>query len=194
MPGYLAQRFTYLAQFGKASNGFIGCAFVAEDDSHIVIAYSGTNLKNFGDLTADLKIGLNQIPNQINNAKTIYHQVKDMSNGRPIFIVGHSLGGALAQIIGALKRVPFITFNAPGMRTQLETQGTAFKGTARVTKGLNYRMENDAVSKSGTHIGEVGTLYGSSAVSMLSAHQMGAVIECIQKSTTLTNQVPLPRA
>ncbi len=38
-------------------------------------------------------------------------------------VVGHSLGGSVAQLLGLLYGVPFVTFNAPGMRYDVMRKG-----------------------------------------------------------------------
>ena len=41
----------------------------------------------------------------------------------PGMFVGHSLGGSVAQVLGLLFGLPFMTFNAPGMRYDLMRKG-----------------------------------------------------------------------
>ncbi len=47
-------------------------------------------------------------------------------------MVGHSLGGSVAQLLGLLYGVPFVTFNAPGMRYDVMRKGWVRAGMRQV--------------------------------------------------------------
>ncbi len=61
-------------------------------------------------------------------------QVRPRSGQRWI-VVGHSLGGAVAQALGFLYGVPFVTFDAPGMRYDVMRRGWA-KASAQAVGGV----------------------------------------------------------
>ncbi len=68
-----------------------------------------------GDLTADLKLALGVIPNQASTARTLYKKaIETYGATYDLSIVGHSLGGYLAQVVSYWYAVPCVTFNAPG--------------------------------------------------------------------------------
>jgi hypothetical protein len=85
---------------------------------------------------------------------------------RPISIVGHSLGGALAQVVGAWSGHPFISFNGPGMARHLQVAAfNIFKPRqmrrsikalrADDALGICFNVRGDFVAEFGKHIGVV---------------------------------------
>jgi hypothetical protein len=102
-----------------------------------------------------------------------------------VSVCGHSLGGAIAQIVGNRLRLPFVTFNAPGVgiisRNVGEVASTVALGTmltrslgalssaamhpvqaaqdaASLTyrvRGANFRLGKDVVGCIGVHYGRV---------------------------------------
>jgi putative lipase involved disintegration of autophagic bodies len=100
-----------------------------------------------------------------------------------ILVTGHSLGGYLAQVVGVLCDMPFITWNAP---PALSTwTGNLADGTkaSRFRKGLNFRINWDPVSKltAGKHVGPVKTL-PHVGVNILNAHTNSAIEKSIAQS------------
>ena len=98
-------------------NGFQGGIWQSGND--VVVGCCGTNPKQKGkfvsDLSADMRIGFKILPNQSSSARKMVIMAKSIANGRRVSVTGHSLGGALAQVVGVWESVPFITFNAPPM-------------------------------------------------------------------------------
>lgn len=85
------------------------------------------------------------------------------SGGAPIYITGHSLGGAVAQMVGSSAGIPTITFNAPGssqLIPNLSGELAAVGGPTTICGScvLNYRMAFDPVSRIGTQVGDVFTI------------------------------------
>ncbi len=70
--------------------------------------------------------------------RDIEAQVRPRSGQRWI-VVGHSLGGAVAQVLGFLYGVPFVTFDAPGMRYDVMRRGWA-KAGARAVGGVGSEL------------------------------------------------------
>lgn len=133
-------------------SGFQGVAYGLDSNNdgvyeQVVIAYRGSD----SDLDwgiSDLQIALGQIPAQASAADQFYWLVRGlygMSNGSNISITGHSLGGALAQIVGSEENNYTVTFNAPGMANQAAPYGS--------TNVLNYVNMNDFIGSYGTHVG-----------------------------------------
>jgi hypothetical protein len=150
-------------------NGFQGGVFA--DDREVIVAYSGTKggptTAPVSQNTANVRIGVFVIPNMAGAGKELVKWAEGLAGGRPISIVGHSLGGALAQVTGAWSGHPFISFNGPGMAAHLKIAAfNIFKPRqmARTIKsqktgravGLCINVKGDFVgSYGGAHIGEV---------------------------------------
>jgi hypothetical protein len=101
-------------------NSFQG--LVHEGDDEAIIAFSGTVGSNLWmppiwKKRDSLRTRANIIPNMARSAKALVKAAAETA--KPVSIVGHSLGGALAQVIGVWMDIPFISFNGPGMATQL---------------------------------------------------------------------------
>ncbi len=176
-------------QAGTAGNGFQGA--ILDNDKEVVCVYKGSQTKGptiKNDwLVNDVQIALNMIPSQANSAAEMVEVAERVLCGgsgnrrRPLSIVGHSLGGGLAQLIGYLRCVPFVTFNAPGMKGNVEYipfTGIKPKGEAN---GFNMILWTDPVGNFGRHIGKTERFMTPSAFNPFgggaaSAHQMGSVI------------------
>jgi len=139
------------------NSGFYGVAFKNEDTKEVVVAYRGTD--GFGDITPDLQIAFGtNVPNQYYQAKQFYDDVARKTvddNYQPPTITGHSLGGGLAQLVGAVTGAPTVTFNAPGAQSTLESNPFTFGDLAGQTFDniFNYNARFDQVSKVGEQIG-----------------------------------------
>ena len=46
-------------------------------------------------------MGIGELPKQIKDAREFYSEIKNKNLGKNINLCGHSLGGSLAQIVGA---------------------------------------------------------------------------------------------
>lgn len=158
---------------GFFSTGFQGGIWQSSDS--VVVGCCGTNPQQKGkflaDLSADLRIGLKILPNQCDPARKMVRMAKQIANGRPVSVTGHSLGGGLAQVVGLWEQVPFVTFNAPAMRQAMHlarvnifkpqmAKRTAGAMAVRDAAGMNFRITGDAVSTSlgGDHVGTVVVL------------------------------------
>jgi len=151
-------------QAGTASNGFQGA--ILESDKEVICAYKGsakgvTWKQDW--LINDVQIFLNLLPSQTNSAVEMVAVAEQYICGgrgnrsKPISIVGHSLGGGLAQVVGYLMGVPFVTFNGPGMAGNIELiPGVGFtkpksKGSVN---GFNMILWQDPVGNFGRHLGK----------------------------------------
>lgn len=107
----------------------------------------------------DVSIGLGRLPDRTTDALNYTRKIQQAYPGAVIIIVGHSLGGHLAQYCGVQCNLPFVTFNAPpalGVFTGKLPDGTKVDG---FKLGLNFRVNYDPVSKiSGDHVGPLVTL------------------------------------
>lgn len=136
------------------------------NDTTIVISYRGTDelLDYFADAGlyyGPLKykeifveyLGERAIDSQISQALNFYN--KCMRNEyREVIIIGHSLGGFLAQIVGAHSGKETHTFNAPGADefvSYLRHTGNIFGLRGNVTNHLSEEW----ISELGEHFGKV---------------------------------------
>ena len=173
-------------QAGTPANGFQGAIFESADE--VVCAYKGSKggirdrtTTGYDDWSInDVQIALNKIPNQVPAATNFLNTAKHNAGNKPVSIVGHSLGGGLAQYVGYTESVRFVTFNAPGMRNNLPGNGAL-----RPVKGFNMILLTDPVGNFGKHIGaterflSVGTLnpFGGAASF---AHVMRNIIATLE--------------
>lgn len=101
------------------SSGF--AAFSFKNGNDIVIAYRGTKLTDLGDLAADVAIAnpLADWHQQFTDALNFAWKIKDANKDNPnikIYVTGHSLGGALAQVASQMFGFDGATFDPGGAR------------------------------------------------------------------------------
>lgn len=164
-------------------NGFQAATFVG--DGYTIIAFRGT--AQAADGIADIKLtgGMNT---------TYFSQGEDyvqrFSGDPNTVLCGHSLGGAIAQVVANRRQLPMVSFNAPGVAvfasneladasiamTAIRTAGMTLsalrhpmqaardvRATFYRVRGINICLENDFVSKIGLHYGPVKRIRGTSS-------------------------------
>jgi hypothetical protein len=146
-----------LWEAGTASNGFQGA--ILESDSDVVCAYKGTQLGGATarqDLLNDATLAINLIPSQAMPAAGMMAAASGIAGRKPISLVGHSLGGGLAQLIGYFTGAAFVTFNAPGMLGNVELVPFLYRGTkpGGPVRGFNMILWTDWIGNYGRHIGK----------------------------------------
>ncbi|WP_240127038.1 calcium-binding protein [Thermomonas alba] len=169
-------------------SGYKGTVFRDEVTGNIIVASAGTEI--FGstpsDINTDIAMAVSGIPNQFPDAATLFRWAQNYStqNGSPeIQVTGHSLGGALAQLLAAQNGVGGETFNAFGSRSGAENLGLSDIALAD-SLITNHRTVQDIVSGVSDHIGKVidyfndsfgpsNALFLGDALDFLSAHFMG---------------------
>ena len=176
----------------EIGNGFQGGIY--QNDAEVIVGFCGTAIgtrSTFSDLSADARIALNILPNQCSSAYRMTERAKEILNGRKLSVTGHSLGGALAQVIGVWSGVPFVTFNAPPMKNALRMAKVNIVKPQMMMRsrgksvddvmGINFRVEGDIVSAAGMkHVGKVITM-DQSWYAVKTSHFMTKCLSFLQK-------------
>ncbi len=149
------------------SSGLQGRAYRHQHRREAVIAFKGTNPIMASDIAADTGIVVAKLgggliaPTQMVEAlrltETWVSRLAHSCGGR-ISLVGHSLGGGIAQYVGASLELPFVTFNAPGVLTITPAAAAAPLKAISKTRGINYIFWGDTIGNFGAHIGETRRL------------------------------------
>lgn len=134
--------------FVNPNTGFYADVLVGEDD--VIIAYRGTDSEN--DVDDDVAMSRSRIPAQTRDALDLYNKVKNEYPEKDITLTGHSLGGSLADIVGALNDELAVSFNAYGVG-DIFNEGTTIKDKNVV----NYVNIQDSITmiNGKNHIGEI---------------------------------------
>ncbi len=157
------------------------------------------------DLYADLSLGQGEDVSDYSAAGIFMKPLK----GRPdVVVCGHSLGGAIAQIIGNRMRLRIATFNAPGVGVLASRNiGEARLGPLALrvggmmesavlnpvqtvqdmgaafhrVKGVNVRLDGDRVSQWGEQYGRILTIPGPRGAGWMEQHKIATVVDCLSK-------------
>ena len=180
VPGAALHKFRPSTRSWREGDGFQGAIFKFEGG--FICSFAGTD--DAQDVVADAKLFLGMNTSQYSNAKD-FLQKSDIPAGSQIILAGHSLGGAIAQVIGNRLKLPFVTFNAPGVAIasrnagEMAVAGATGTMAARVggmvvsaalhphqalqdmastfywVDGVNFRLGKDIVGCTGVHYGKV---------------------------------------
>jgi pimeloyl-ACP methyl ester carboxylesterase len=145
----------------------------------VVIAFRGTACG--ADLGADAKLAFWGIPMRCHEAIRLTQVWQSHYAGYRVTLTGHSLGGAIAQVVGARTGIRFVTFNAPGMlaNTSGMCANPFTKQNAKL--GVNYIKIGDTIGNFGRHIGDTRRVSFSSLFNPIPgrAHSMTRFVEFI---------------
>lgn len=184
-----------VAPWGTTATKFKGCVYANNQTKEAVVAFQGTDFGNkIGDWYADLQIVVGILPQYCMAADRLYARTLQVLSGYTITLTGHSLGGALAQVIGHWRDSKFVTFNAPGMWGDIQKSKllslSSWGGRSRsspndsklakfrASTGRNFRNYLDPVSAYGMHYGPVTRLW----VPGLNVHGMDNMVAKIMVS------------
>jgi Protein of unknown function (DUF2974) len=135
-----------------AHTGFVGAIF--QKDNDVVVSYRGSVSVRKDWLGSDKKLAFGVAPeNKIEKAVLLRYKALEMYH-KPVMLVGHSLGGALAQAAASVTGSAAVTFNAPGVQKIVKKAGYAVMGN--LPPIVNFRAAQDPVSDlMGPHLGLV---------------------------------------
>lgn len=155
--------------YKNEGSGFVATLFENVKTRELVIAYRGTERIGMGenssdllalgkDIKTDLNLILCNLDQQFYDAFEFFNIVKIENPKSKITILGQSLGGALAQLVGAKvysltgEKVKTYTYNAPGCKHILEI----FNCNPKLNYSFitNYAVMNDWCGMFGEKIGE----------------------------------------
>lgn len=104
------------------NTGMDGGVFRNRDTQELVVAFRGTDTCDFPcsvkqlndlrlDVTADTAIGIGTVSDQFKDAFSFAQDIVNLNPGSKITVTGHSLGGGLAQAVGAVLGLETYAFN-----------------------------------------------------------------------------------
>ena len=131
--------------------GFKGKVYRAES-GELVIAFRGTELEDIKGrgLRNDINMACKILPAQLQNAFTMYKQVKKEYPNAKITLTGESLGGTLAALVAAETGVKAVTFSAYGAKDLIDSP----KYTSNITN-IGDTRDPIFMANVNQHIGNV---------------------------------------
>ncbi len=171
------------------------------DGTQIVLSIRGTEPPNpfgkpwtsFKNLLTDLGSFPTGVPTDglrviVGEAAKMLAQIVAANPMMEVTLTGHSLGGAVAQLLGQATGYAAVTFNAPGaqqlfdnLQNELAPALLAGQSHPHPGKVVNYRTFGDVVSLFGDHFGSSVTIFPptdqDNSWNPVGNHVMGAVIQ-----------------
>ncbi|HYD49268.1 MAG TPA: hypothetical protein VEB21_13010, partial [Terriglobales bacterium] len=146
--------------------GYFGSAYFNAVTREVVIVHRGSQITSQSDLSNILETSLGELPSQFSAAQAFYLDVLEELSERgispsSIAHAGHSLGGALANLMSVTTGQRAVGFNALGVRESLAQFGGDPNAdySDRIT---NVSSRFDPANSVGSKIGEVRyTLFSS---------------------------------
>ena len=164
----------------NSDSQFFGKVYANPETEELIIAFCGTNsLDDFA--TDDVQMIKGEVPEQYKDALKLYNSYANDENFKDykITITGHSLGGALAQLVSSTEGVEAdktITFNAFGAYNIFNNGKNEYNFVENPdeSKMFNYITEGDIVSNTGRHLGQT-TLIESIGNDLLNNHMLQSI-------------------
>jgi Domain of unknown function (DUF4214)/Lipase (class 3) len=154
--------------------GFEAVAYINAADDSIVITFRGTQINDYKTLLnnifvdASFALGnptpqlVDYVKSAVSFVQSVYAIAQSQYPGASITLTGHSLGGALAQLIGEVSHLTTVAFNAPGaggaLFQNLQSYLSPVQNLGAGGTDTNYRVSGDQFSLFGTPLGQTVTI------------------------------------
>lgn len=174
-PGNLSSEYTISYQTGD--NGFMYAIYEnIQNPNEIIIAYAGTD--SAADWISNIQMATDNIPDQYAQAINTYNTIKSENPNANITITGHSLGGSLAQLVGAATGSNTVTFNPYGT-SEISIQ-VGINPAKKYDNIKNYNVSSDILNianniKNVRNLGE-SFIIPSTEQNMIKAHGIDEII------------------
>lgn len=184
------------------ADGLFIRAYATPDKSQVVFAIRGTDPSDWKNLIVDAAIALTTTSPLMNNyileATTYLNEIVQAYPNAHISLTGHSLGGALAQMLGKASGGDTVVFDAPGASEIYQIVGGSLAQNLPLLGNsilnANYRHYGDQVSAFGNEPGKqlgivltVDTVGGPitsseflNGVNVISAHSIDTLASKLQ--------------
>ena len=161
---HMPNGYELIGLFSNDRNGLQ--ASVIKHEKEIIISFRGTNFElsreGLNDAKNDYQMWKRKFPEQANSALQVYYNIHQQYPNAEIILTGHSLGGSLAQIVGALYDVETVTFNAYGVKDVIKTNQAIYPD--KITNYVNLNDYNFMIKNTGNQIGTCYSVNSKSGV------------------------------
>ena len=165
-------------------NGFKGGLFHNKETDEYVVAFNQSN--DAMDQISNFQILRGELPTQYHTAISFFNKVQNnLPKGAKVSCTGHSLGGALAELVAAKTGCQAYTYNAPGIKSLLEQAGiNPAQDFSNIT---NIGINNDLIFDFGAHIGQT---YHTASVFENDTHGTDSIWNILRNDMNLTKGEP----
>ncbi|MCH9753392.1 MAG: DUF2974 domain-containing protein [Alphaproteobacteria bacterium] len=145
----------YITRSSHELVGFFASSFVNHDLKAVVVAFKGSDIKfPFSDWWGSNICFISSImkcePAQYVHADSFAKKILEHYAGYCAVLVGHSLGGGLAQLVGIKRDIPSVTFDSPG--TLYPAQHLFSESQYKNAKIIAYVSAPNIVNGAGEHL------------------------------------------
>jgi len=172
-----------------SSSGYAGAVYVNDTTKEVIIVNAGTD--HGMDFYSDTQMALGFVPDQYAEARRMAQEAVALASslGYSVSVTGHSLGGALSQLVAVEFGIPATTFNAYGVKPILdnlannELAGPGMNNLGLYTSYTNGNYNSEQIlnfKRSGDIIGNINSDVGITATVTSEGSMLTTVIDTIQ--------------